>query len=220
MNSGNRVDGIGEKFGYVMLGILFASCTVWIPTVGWIVALAWLFIGIAFAVDNEKLSGMAGLVFLGLLLWFIPAIGGFLALALVILGTWATYWPTKRATSQCSVDQATFTELPGLKPDDSRDEATPVASRYSTAGLRNPVPTADAVGVVTVSSSPVYVECRVQHSTEASVVACGFHNRPENTPQWLREKRFAATWNRRPPAADSPADKLPLSLAKQPTSSD
>lgn len=46
-------------------------------------------------------------------------------------------------------------------------------------------------------ASPAYVECRVQHSTETSVDACTFHSRSENTPQWLRVQRFAATWNRR-----------------------
>lgn len=45
-------------------------------------------------------------------------------------------------------------------------------------------------------AAPVYVECRVQHTTEANVDACSFHSRSENTPHWLRVERFAKTWNR------------------------
>lgn len=53
----------------------------------------------------------------------------------------------------------------------------------------------DVVGVPV--EAPVYVECRIQHSTEASVDDCTFHSRSENTPQWLRVQRFTTTWNRR-----------------------
>ncbi|GAA2134496.1 hypothetical protein GCM10009825_18160 [Arthrobacter humicola] len=220
-NSGNRVDGISQEFGSVLLGILIAVCTVWIPNVGWVVALAWLFIGIAFAVDTEKANGMAVLIFLGLLLWFIPVIGGFLALALVLLGACAICSPTKPATAQHPVNQATFTGLPREKAVDRRDQTTPRAPSRSAAGPRNLTFTAAPEDSATVRSARGYVECRVQHSTEASVVACVFHNRPENTPQWLREQRFAAaTWNRRPAVTGSSADKPRLSLTKPPPGSD
>jgi hypothetical protein len=53
---------------------------------------------------------------------------------------------------------------------------------------------------------PSYVECRVQHTTEVSIAACAFHSRSENTPQWLRTERFAATWKRRQSTPGSPAD--------------
>ena len=57
-------------------------------------------------------------------------------------------------------------------------------------------------------NAPPYVECRVQHTTAASVEACRFHSRPENTPQWLRVERFAKTWSR-------PSDAARLSLRKR-----
>lgn len=50
---------------------------------------------------------------------------------------------------------------------------------------------------------PSYIECRTQHTTETGIAACEFHNRPENTPQWLRTERFAATRNRRRSTPDS-----------------
>lgn len=96
-----------------MMGILFAFFSFAIPNVGWIVAAAWLYIWIALAFDEGgKFALMVGPVFLGLLLWFIPVVGGWIALTVVLSSAVLLYWP-KLKDALPTVESAPGPDSPG-----------------------------------------------------------------------------------------------------------
>lgn len=90
--SGNEYAPWVMKSAGLLLGIVAAMLTVWIPDVGWVVASAWVCIGICLAAGWGVI---AAAVFVGLLLWFIPVIGGWLGIALVLFATVAVAKPRK-----------------------------------------------------------------------------------------------------------------------------
>jgi hypothetical protein len=122
------------KAGCLMLGIVGAMCTMWIPDVGWVIALAWAFIGIALAAEW---SAIATAVFVALLLWFIPVVGGWLGLALVLSTTVAILTPKKISPAQAEKNAK---DHKAWMARSSAAQAMHSPGSWSRASYRNPGP--------------------------------------------------------------------------------